>query len=172
MIRKVLMCAIALFFCASSAVVAQISYDAAAPTAAPVPTAAPTPSPLATGAANSVAKFTGANAVGVSNISDNGTAITIGTGGTAVKKWAPTTCSVDPPSLTALTAGSATCTVTGVAVADPVFCSPPSTLNSGLVFRGCTVTGTDTVTFYFYNLDPLATINDSAGTWVVLWIDL
>lgn len=96
---------------------------------------------------------------------------TFGVSGTAIKQITITTCSVDPGSIIAVIRGSATCTITGAAVGDGVTCQPPSTLNTGLSYSGCEVTGANTVTIYMANVTALA-VDDSARTWRIVWFDV
>ena len=90
--------------------------------------------------------------------------------GTVIKKVASATASVDFPSISAASTGSATFTLTGAATGDTVFLNPPA-LTNGLVFAGAAVTATDTVTVYAVNATA-SPINEAAATFRYTWFDL
>ncbi len=81
------------------------------------------------------------------------------------------TVTVDPPSIAATTRGTATATIAGVAVGDLVEVYPPTTLEAGLIYCGCAVTGANTVTIYLYNTTAAA-IDGAALSWRFVWVDL
>lgn len=96
---------------------------------------------------------------------------TFGSAGSSIKQITIGTCNVDPPSILTISRNSAACTITGAAAGDGVICQPPSTLAAGLIFSGCEVTGTDTITVYFGNL-TLGSIDDTSRTWRIIWVDV
>lgn len=96
--------------------------------------------------------------------------LAVGASGSVIKKIATGTASVNLPSINNLATGSATFTLSGAASGDVVVVNPP-TLTSGLAFVGAAVTAADTVTVYALNASG-GTIDEAAGTYRYLWIDL
>jgi hypothetical protein len=99
------------------------------------------------------------------------TSLAVGSGGTAIKKIGTSSVNIDPPSIAANTRGTATGTITGVAVGDTIFMNPPGSLEAGLLFVGCNITGADTVTVTLYNATAGAIDGASKG-WTYEWHDL
>lgn len=92
-------------------------------------------------------------------------------GGSDIRKLSAGTVSINPASIATVSRAATTFTVTGAAVGDLIFMSPPATLNDDLIFCGAKVTATDTATVYLYN--PTAgPIDDGALTWEYLWVKL
>lgn len=94
----------------------------------------------------------------------------VGSTGTVVKTIKSGTGVADFPSITNGTTGSATFTVTGVAVGDVVSVNPPA-LTTGLVFAGAAVTGANTVTVYAVNASA-SPIDQASANFTYLWFDL
>ena len=73
------------------------------------------------------------------------------------------TAAVDPASISAGAAGTASISITGLQATDIVVLEPPSTLEAGLVYRGCIVAA-GSVTILLTN--PTASPVDGASkTW-------
>ena len=100
----------------------------------------------------------------VSGFSTLTSGLNVGTGGSDIYKIVSGTVSADPGNIDANTRGSVNVTVTGVNTSDRIFLNPPSGLNSGLLYCGCDVTASNTLTIYLYNTTGGA-INDGAQTW-------
>lgn len=100
----------------------------------------------------------------VSGFSTLTSGLNVGTGGSDIYKIVSGTISADPGSIGANTRGSVNVTVTGLNTSDRIFLNPPSGLNSGLLYCGCDVTASNTLTIYLYNTTGGA-INDGAQTW-------
>ena len=72
--------------------------------------------------------------------------------------------SVNPGSIGAYSRGTVSVTVSGVNIGDLVVLAPPTSINAGLIYTGCIVSGNDTVLIYLYNTTN-APIDDGAYTW-------
>jgi hypothetical protein len=80
-------------------------------------------------------------------------------GGLAVGNGAPATVkgiysgtvAVAPSSIAANTRGTVAVTIQGVSVGDVVEMMPPATLDAGLLYGGCYVSGANTVTIFLLN---------------------
>jgi hypothetical protein len=100
-------------------------------------------------------------------IIDGGGAVT----SSPIKAVQAGTASLDPGSISTVSRGSVTFTLTGAASGDAIVMMPPSALNDDLIFCGADVTSANTVTVYLYN--PTAgSIDDTARTWKYVWLDL
>lgn len=80
------------------------------------------------------------------------------------------TVALDPGSISTVSRGTVTFTLTGAATTDIIIMNPPATLNDDLIFAGARVTSADTVTVYLYNPTG-GSINDGELTWSYVWID-
>jgi hypothetical protein len=100
-----------------------------------------------------------------------GGATSIGSGGTGIKKISKGISAVDPGSIAATTRGTATMTITGVAVGDIIILNVPSTLEAGLLYCGCYPSAADTVTLLLYNATGSPIDGASIG-WPYEWHDL
>lgn len=80
------------------------------------------------------------------------------------------TVALNPGSISTVSRGTVTFTLTGAATTDIIIMNPPATLNDDLLFVGARVTAADTVTVYLYNPTG-GSINDDELTWSYLWID-
>lgn len=98
-------------------------------------------------------------------------AITIGTGGTQLKKILAGSAAADPASIPATSTGTVDITITGLAVGDVVILMRPAGLNDDLIYSGCRVQAADTLRIFLYN--PTAgAIDDGSLTWEYAWLDL
>lgn len=80
------------------------------------------------------------------------------------------TVALDPGSISTVSRGTVTFTLTGAATTDIIIMNPPATLNDDLIFAGARVTSANTVTVYLYNPTG-GSINDGELTWSYVWID-
>lgn len=97
--------------------------------------------------------------------------LTIGVGGTAMKKYKKGSVVVNPTSVGAASVLEVTVTITGVAVGDIVALIPPAALEANLLVGAAVVTAADTVKFRIAN--PTAgAIDPASATWAYTWIDL
>src|SRR5213075_541363 len=87
--------------------------------------------------------------------------VTVGSGGTLIKKIKSATVSVDPANATAGAEVTVDVTVTGVAAGDLVFPTSIPALEVGLVLKGIKVQSTDTIRFVFLNT-TVGAINGAA----------
>ncbi len=92
-------------------------------------------------------------------------------GGPVIKNTATGTINANPGNIAAQTRGSVDVTLTGAAVGDIVILQAPDGLNTGLVYGGCVVTGTDTLRIFLANLTGGA-IDDGANDWTYFWMDI
>jgi len=92
-------------------------------------------------------------------------------GGTFVRKIVKGSISVNPPNLTAVTAGTVSLTITGVRVGDMVFMTPNSAFEAALVYVGARVTADDTVVVDIHN-PSAGTVDGAALSWDYVWFDL
>ena len=109
------------------------------------------------------------NATFKSDIAVNGLStltggLQVGTNGSYLYKVVSGTVSVDPGSIGATTRGSVNVTISGLSTTDRVILQPPTGLNVELLFCGCDITASNTLTIYLYNKSGDA-INDGALTW-------
>ena len=102
----------------------------------------------------------GEAAVGALQIGDNDTVYGIEFG----------TVAIDPASISTVSRGATTFTLTGAATTDIIIVNPPSDLNDDLIFAGAAVTAADTVSIYLYNPTGSA-INETSKTFSYCWID-
>lgn len=100
----------------------------------------------------------------VSGFSTLKNGINVGTGGSDIYKISSGTLSVNPGSIGAATKGSVDVSVSGLSTVDRVILHPPSGLNSGLLYCGCDVTASNTLTIYLYNKTG-GSIDDGALNW-------
>lgn len=84
--------------------------------------------------------------------------------GTSVTFLKAGTVNIDPPSIGAGTKATVNVTISGAAVGDLVFLTPPETIETGLVYVGASVTAADTVTVALYN-PTAAAIDGVSRTW-------
>lgn len=80
------------------------------------------------------------------------------------------TVALDPGSISTVSRGTVTFTLTGAKTTDIIIMNPPSGLNDDLIFAGARITAADTVTVYLYNPTG-GSIDDGELTWSYLWID-
>lgn len=80
------------------------------------------------------------------------------------------TVALNPGSISTVSRGTVTFTLTGAATTDIIIMNPPATLNDDLIFAGARVTSADTVTVYLYNPTG-GSIDDGQLTWSYVWID-
>jgi len=80
------------------------------------------------------------------------------------------TVALNPGSISTVSRGTVTFTLTGAATTDIIIMNPPATLNDDLIFAGARVTSADTVTVYLYNPTG-GSIDDGELTWSYVWID-
>jgi len=97
--------------------------------------------------------------------------VVFGAGLTTLKRITTGTVSVDPGSIAAQTRGSVSVTVTGTAVGDIIVLEPPSTLEGGLAYAGCEITGANTVRVDIANISAGA-IDGASLSWKYRFIDI
>lgn len=78
--------------------------------------------------------------------------------------------SVNPPSIATNAVGTATATITGLAVGDAVTAIPPVALELGLVCISAIVTAANTVTLFILNTTG-GTIDGASRTWTFVVIN-
>lgn len=83
--------------------------------------------------------------------------------------FATGTISVDPGSIVGGSRGSATATLTGLAVGDLLQLEPSASLNNSLTYEGFRISA-NTVTIDLLNRSGSA-IDDGATTWRYVWLD-
>jgi len=86
---------------------------------------------------------------------------------TGAMSWRPVfygTVSVDPPNINANTSTTFTVTIPGVQTGDLVFLTPPSSIETDLIFQGADVTAANTVTIRIRNVSGAA-VDGAARTW-------
>ena len=88
----------------------------------------------------------------------------VGTNGSDIYKVVAGTVSVNPGSIGAATRGSVNVTITGLSTSDRIFLHPPTGLNTELLYCGCDITASNTLTIYLYNKSG-GSIDDTALTW-------
>jgi len=98
---------------------------------------------------------------GFSNL-DSG--VKVGTNGSNLYKVVSGTVSVNPGSISTVTRGSVDVTITGIHTNDRIILHPPTALNANLLYCGCDITATNTLTIYLYNKSG-GSIDDGANTW-------
>lgn len=107
----------------------------------------------------------------MSNRLTKGTALfgAINVSGSTINKISTGTVSLNPGSISTVSRGTVTFTLTGADTSDIIVMNPPAGLNDDLLFVGAAVTSANTVTVYLYN--PTAgSIDDAAATWSYMWI--
>jgi len=92
------------------------------------------------------------------------TGVRVGTNGSDIYKVVVGSISVNPGSIGASTRGSVDVTITGINTSDRIFLHPPTGLNAGLLYCGCDITASNTLTIYLYNKSG-GSIDDTALTW-------
>lgn len=97
--------------------------------------------------------------------------VTVGLGGSAIKKIKSGTIAINPAEIGAGAILKQTFTLTGAAAGDLVVMIPPDAIEAGLVPLGTRVTAANTVTLYILN-PTAAPINGADLTWGFLWFDL
>ena len=102
--------------------------------------------------------------VAVDGFSTLTSGVQLGTNGSNLYKVFSGTISVDPGSIGAATRGSVIVTITGLSTTDRIFLHPPTGLNTGLLYCGCDITASNTLTIYLYNKSG-DSIDDTALTW-------
>ena len=90
--------------------------------------------------------------------------IQVGTNGTNLYKVVSGTVTVDPGSISTDTRGSVNVTITGLSTSDRIILHPPTALNANLLYCGCDITATNTLTIYLYNKSG-GSIDDGTNTW-------
>lgn len=105
----------------------------------------------------------------VSGLSTLTSGVQIG-GGTNLYKVVSGTVSVNPGNIDATTKGFVNVTISGLNTSDRIILHPPSGLNSGLLYCGCDITATNTLTIYLYNHTG-GGIDDGANTWKYSHLD-
>ncbi len=79
------------------------------------------------------------------------------------------TFSLDPPSISNGTSTTVTATISGAAVGDRIFLTPPSDIHADLFYQGATITTANTVTIRIGN-EGTSSVNDTAKAWAYLLI--
>ena len=100
----------------------------------------------------------------VNGLSTLTSGVQVGTDGTNLYKVVSGTVSVNPGSISTVTRGSVDVTITGLHTADRIILHPPTALNANLLYCGCDITATNTLTIYLYNKSG-GSIDDGANTW-------
>jgi len=90
--------------------------------------------------------------------------IKVGSNGTDIYKVVSGTVSVNPGSISTVTRGSVNVTITGLTTDDRIILHPPTALNANLLYCGCDITASNTLTIYLYNTSG-GSIDDVANTW-------
>lgn len=96
-------------------------------------------------------------------------ALTVGSGGSKIKKIKKGSVTVNPASIAAGAVGETTVTITGVQVGDLVQLIPPTTLEAGLVIGQPFVSAADTVKFRMINGTGGA-VDAASGSWTYVWV--
>lgn len=97
--------------------------------------------------------------------------ITIGAGGTPIKKITFGTVNINPGNIGAGVDANVTGTITGLAVGDRLVMNPPNNLALGLAFRDVTIPLVNTVSVHLLNTSG-SPIDDLDRPWEYLWFDL
>jgi hypothetical protein len=130
-----------------------------------------TPQNIDTGASPTFANLTTSSNLQVNGTTTTNGGVTIGSGGTLIKKVVVSSVTIDPPSIASFASGSATFTITGAAVGDWVLMEPPTAIDARLVVEQSVVTSADTVTMKLFN-GSINTTDAPSQTWRYMWFDL
>ena len=98
-------------------------------------------------------------------------ALTIGDGGSKIKKVKTGSVTINPASINSAAVGETSVTITGVAVGDLVQLIPPTNVDAGCVIGQPFVSATDTVKLRIANLSG-GSLDIASGSWSYVWIDL